>query len=292
MAANQSVNKTAFTLVELLVTLIIVAILASLTLAGLATIRQRGKEDVTRTTIRKIHEIITPMYESYLDRRVPATGAGALANIRKLQAREMPDVLADVLESQAAVNGLTDAFVKTGVVRGYAAYRESIDNLPDTDWTTQYETAECLYMIVTRSGFRPEAMEQFRAEEIGDADGDGALEFHDAWGVPIEFRRWAPGFTSVLQPATATNHDPFDYSNAESAAFALYPLIFSAGLDQSPGISQLSGIGWSSLNLGPSVSDIYNYDGDTGSAGVQPIGTPTGPSAYLDNITNHDFVTR
>lgn len=282
-----STRRPGFTLVELLVTLVIIAILASLTLAGLGTVRQRGKEDATRATIRKLHEIIMPMYESYMDRRVPATGAGRLANIRKLLAREMPDVRADVLATQNAVTALTDDFLETGIVRAYASYREAV-----TGWNDQYETAECLYMIVTRSGFQPEAMEQFRAEEIGDADGDGAPEFHDAWGVPIEFRRWAPGFTSVLQPATPANHDPFDYSNAESAAFALYPLIFSAGLDQSPGISQLLGIGWSSLNLGPSVSAIYNYDGDTGSAGVQPIGTPTGPSAHLDNITNHDLVTR
>ena len=41
-----------------------------------------------------------------------------------------------------------------------------------------YESAECLQMIVVRGGFAPDAVEQFRSDEIGDFDKDGAPEFH------------------------------------------------------------------------------------------------------------------
>jgi prepilin-type N-terminal cleavage/methylation domain-containing protein len=91
-------QRSAFTLVELMVTMVIIAMLASLTLAGLAGARQRAKIDKTRSTIRKINEIILPQYESYLTRRVPVTGGdrtaiaqSRLLNKRRLMTLEMPD---------------------------------------------------------------------------------------------------------------------------------------------------------------------------------------------------------
>jgi len=281
----QQKSRTAFTLVELLVSLVIVSILAALTLSGLATVRRVAKEDATRTTIRKIHEIIVPMYEGYLDKRVPATGAGRLANIRMLLVREMPDVLDDVCSTAAEVSALP-TFLQTGTVRAYQAFRQGTSG-----WNNAHEAAECLYLIVTRSGFQPDAMEHFRSTEIGDVDGDGAPEFLDAWGGPIRFRRWAPGFVSIIQPSPPTEHDPFDFNNADAAAFALQPLIFSDGLDKSFSVTKLESIGWRSLDLGIG-GDLYSYDSATARAGVQPIGYELDPTKNYDNITNHDLVTR
>jgi len=63
-------SRAGFTLVELLVSLVIISILAAMTLSGLSAVRRRSREEATRTTIRKIHEIIVPQYESYLDKRI------------------------------------------------------------------------------------------------------------------------------------------------------------------------------------------------------------------------------
>ena len=60
----------AFTLIELLVVFIIISILSSLMLAGLAGARQRAKTDKTKSTIRKIDSVIRPMFDSYRTRRV------------------------------------------------------------------------------------------------------------------------------------------------------------------------------------------------------------------------------
>jgi hypothetical protein len=67
----------------------------------------------------------------------------------------------------------------------------------------EYGSAECLYMIVARSGIDGDAIEHFRAVEIGDFDQDGAPEFWDGWGQPIAFIRWATGHSSLFHNACA-----------------------------------------------------------------------------------------
>ncbi len=63
-------------------------------------------------------------------------------------------------------------------------------------WSLANEYAECLYMIVANSmSGEDSALKFFQESEIGDVDGDGMREILDAWGRPIYFLRWAPGYT-------------------------------------------------------------------------------------------------
>ena len=115
--------------------------------------------------------------------------------------------------------------------------------------------AKCLYLIVTLGLDDPDALENFSPTDIGDPDHNGCKVFLDAWGNPIRFLRWAPGFVSPLQPewtAASQNDmrmpDQFDPGGIYHAptpgsigplgggrvwgnTFALYPLIYSAGPD-------------------------------------------------------------
>jgi type II secretory pathway pseudopilin PulG len=72
---------------------------------------------------------------------------------------------------------------------------DDIDTGPN-HWSIPHQGAECLYLIL--SGIRDgdkSGLDFFKENEIGDVDGDGMLEILDAWGNPIEFLRWAPGFS-------------------------------------------------------------------------------------------------
>jgi len=279
----------AFTLIELLVVVVILSILASLSLAGLAGTRQRAKIDKTKSTIRKIDAVIRPMYDSYRTRRVSVTASAdnktnalnVLIAKRDLMLREMPDTADDV----KTVTGFTS-------LPGYISYRggKSSDN----------GSAECLYMILARSGFEPDAIESFRADEIGDTDSDGAAEFIDGWGKPIIFLRWAPGWLppapTLFQVADPVNaHDPLDplrvdsksYDNTlpATAGYALIPLIASGGPDELTGLT-VTKRGWVT-DYRP-LKTLIVYDDATPPC---LIGAPSQatPAAYLDNITNHDL---
>ena len=299
--------RRGFTLVELMVVLVIISILSALTLAGLAGARQRAKIDKTKSTIRKIHEIVMPQYESYQTRRVytnndngsaPASKTAfeqnRLINKRRLQLFEMPDTWADVgtlvsgTLSLPVISGTADLLVslKTAPARSHARAKQ-------LGASTDNESAECLYQIAVRSGVNADASESFRGDEVGNIDGDSAPEFIDAWGKPIIFLRWAPGFSqnptyspplSPVQIADATvAHDPLDPQRVDPTGYAMWPLIVSGGADELTGLTVLSR-GWAIAG----VTTLLAQEGP------KLVGEPdsSSPPSYRDNITNHDLMSK
>ncbi len=319
--------RGAFTLIELVVVIVILAILASLTLSGLNGARQRAKIDKTRSTIRKLHEIVIPIYEGYVERRITPRNASRKAgdnsvgvsiagmqveSHRQLMARDLPDLWDDAWSSTPAMAAvLNPRFLAIGN-----------DRVADPRYTQEklmaYESAECLQMIVVRGGYSVDAVEQFRSDEIGDVDNDGAPEFLDGWGRPISFIRWPAGFHSVLQSLTDKDPpDPVDPLGVTKQVDgmtdrALIPLIYSGGPNNSLDIDDTSSAG----TYGQ-ISTRQALGGGLGQSGwLNPmsVGKPSGENMFAttrrpdniqmragfksnaraaaDNITNHDLVTK
>jgi len=308
-------SKPGFTLVELLVSLVIISILAAMTLSGLSAVRRRSREEATRTTIRKIHEIIVPQYESYLDKRLSSAeitseavptitqrsdcynGTASsplgrrilelrkLAAIRRVLAVEMPDNWNDV--------GSVSGPYQNARTRAYTSYALSTNN----DVSPEIESAECLYMICMLSGFQPEAMENFRAEEIGSVDNDQRPEFLDAWGRPIAFIRWPTAFDGPITLNQDT--DPFDPESIDLSSTStssprfltgVVPLIYSSGLDQESGLQTATTT--STTTSAQSTLSLVNFDSLT-AVGTLHFGSPLiGSTSWQDNISNHDLITR
>jgi type II secretory pathway pseudopilin PulG len=259
--------------------------------------------------------------------------------LRELMLMEIPDRWSDVLlnEVPSAPSGVNDARFpfyqdlrgasQTGrtslaniYLRRYAAITDPKHINSQTgkrntrDEIIANQSAECLFMIITLATGDGEARSKFAEKDIADTDGDGALEFVDAWGHPISFLRWAPGFDSPVQinanqflplpvgdawkSESARDHDPFDIFRTDPPAFRLEPLIFSAGRDELPGILTvdlhvvLYGLGLSQLqrpvnpNNWPAIFPWAQVrDPDNNNAMVF-LGTTAGEGA-ADNVHNH-----
>lgn len=297
-----------FTLVELMVTLVIIAILSSLSLAGLNGARHRSKIAKTKSTLQKLNNAIVTHYDSYVSRRVPTIGGAPTAvatdrlrKLRLLLTHEMPDGWGDVFVNVPAVNSLAAAndYLKTAPVRAYAAFRASAVNLsPDV-----FGNAECLHMIVSRSGFDSSWLEMFRDDEMGDADGDNAREFRDGWNRPIRYIRWAPGFASPIQQLNTPDPlDPLRVSGTPGNPDPqLIPLIFSSGPDGASAVAPDEGYGITGPPAGgwAAVTDAWfpplQAGPTTRPASVAPLPGSVSvgdPAAARDNITNHDLSVR
>ncbi len=258
-------SAQAFTLVELMVVIVIISILASLMLAGLNTATRLAKISRTESTIRKIHEIIMPQYETYTRRNIQTyppdssdlVAGGANMNIsaaitlvakRRMQALEMPERWTDV----ACLSNSTDSFkscndttpimyadrvtpISKRFKNIFNEHQKRLSPQSLLDSSNLEHTAECLWMGVMQGGYAdPGIVAHFRDDEFGDTNKNGAREFVDGWGKPINFLRWAPGFTSRYQSAdmSSQSHDSFDPRRVDPfATNNLVPLIYSAGPD-------------------------------------------------------------
>lgn len=313
--------RHGFTLVELLVTIMIIAVLAGLFLSAMASTAETGRIAATKATIAKIHNLVMQRYETYRTRRVPISFVNSGGNqswpviaagqrldcLRELMRLELPDHWQDVISApQPSPPGGWGPIARPSLSAAYLRRYNALN--PTEPW----EGAECLYMICT-TGVSDEmdSLEQFRASEIGDYDKDGAPEFWDAWGNPISFLRWAPGFISELQ--TGQDPDPFDprhvypsvigakgavgiytpVSSQTISTFALYPLIYSSGPDQLSGIVSKNPSGefaYASYNNDP-FATLNPKDGVTTAFGTPSDSADTANATttinWVDDIHNH-----
>ncbi len=319
-----------FTLIELMVTMVVIGILATLVLAALSRAQQSANQSKTKATVLKLNEIIANRWDTYRYRRIPVGTQMQIFDqatqktityrldafqaavyrtkvIRKLQRMELPDRWGDITPidddgdantpgiSSRPITGLkwrdinkspdaagayrTDLPISVSTPALYYAYQTYFNTVSNTAEqpnrvpTAVYEGAECLYMIVKVGGVdENDSLTTFGEKEVGDVDDDGAPEFLDAWGMPIEFIRWPVGFVdspkqddpsdvqyqskwvfghlSDIQPPkqpktlpngsllekcrcnTRDHHDPFDPRQTDRFAFEVFPLIYSAGADK------------------------------------------------------------
>jgi len=227
--------RPAFTLVELMIVIVVIGILSSIFLAALDKAEQTSKAARTNSLVQKLHNIIMGRWDAYRTVRLPINAdsrVGNMANagneaqsrfrqdvarrrmlaMRELLRMEMPDRYEDLTFIPSVY---VSPFKQP--IRPYlwSAYQRRIMTAKSGNAATKnlqigeylreiavsHESAECLYLIIT-TGVDDSSLstEHFSPRDFGDADHDGMPEFHDAWGNPINFLRWAPGFVSPMQP--------------------------------------------------------------------------------------------
>jgi prepilin-type N-terminal cleavage/methylation domain-containing protein len=221
---QRTIERHAFSLVELLVVITIILMLMALMGAAVSAARNTNKQRATRALIGRLDAVMRSQAATYADRQVAPNDTAAVraAKLRKILSADMPDRWIDV-EYMAKDSGRFSAPRQ----QAYIGFWNSLPSPP----SPAYAGAECLFMILMIGGIS-DCLDcsDLAKHSIGDKDRDGALEFHDAWGNPIGYILW-PG---ALRLPTDAPEALF----SKSAAFtpdAVEPtirfLIYSGGPD-------------------------------------------------------------
>ncbi len=210
---NKHKSKTGFTLVELLVVIVIVSLLSALTLGALRSGGIRAKEDSARSFIVHISDSLLELFEELDDQGMTSSetviAANAHDNKRSYDIRwQLPVSRLDAFQrrlgnlASKSIQQCGDSLPPFGST--YNSYGQNIG--------AANESAECLYMIMTQTGYFADFLETLHETQVADTDGNGLNEFVDTWGTAIRFE---------FSPATPGN------------AFSIQdlPVIRSAGVD-------------------------------------------------------------
>lgn len=264
-AAARTAGRPAFTLVEMLMVMAILAILAGMVLGALNAAQHSVNLTRTRSLVARIGQAVMSKWDGYRTRRVPinptmsnsTAGNNAVQRARsrllamwELQRMEFPQEWVDVTSNPTQFN----IAQRPAASRGYLARLGT--TTPSTAQNNN-QNAECLFMICSMGlGTDGLAAVELAKSQVRDVDGDGLREFVDAWGNPIDFIRWPAGFVSDVMPlasaTTAPYRDPWnDPDPVDFARMAVpdvgstpdpphghrvVPLVFSSGPDGVAGI--------------------------------------------------------
>lgn len=289
-------NRRAFTLVELLVTLTLILLLTGLVLSAVRAAQTSQKSAATRLLIDKINTIVMQQFDSYGSKNVDETVLSSLSPSiadrsharawyirRNMISADLPDRWTDVQFMATPANNWTpqSASQRTYIAIWNAA--TAAGNIP----SPAYAGAECLFMIVMRGGIA-DCLDcgELRTADIGDKDGDGSPEFHDAWGNPIGFILWPAALELPPGSQFFSGNGALDqpFAGSPRPSLGMRPLIYSAGPDGEYSFDRASETGNLDAGTGPIGRNCGNWQASPtlNSAGL------AGTDYRADNITNLD----
>lgn len=200
-------RRSAFTLVEILVVVSIIAILVTLTIRVVGSFMNQARAAATETTIRKVQGLLNSRAEALhrqFDRTSLVTSSGEYFALRT-----DPNF---GLASQP----LQKVCTKKLLVRKFfpQSPRELNSNLqPKLAAASNVTNPDILYDFLTQSNVLGDTLvgtDSFSTSEVKDADGSGNLEFVDGWGRSLRFYRWP---TRLFRPLGKGN--PINLSDAQ-----------------------------------------------------------------------------
>lgn len=211
--ASRTSTRPGFTLVELLVTLGIITLLATILIVAIGRMGVKAREEATVALIRKISNQVQERLEAF-ERLKSQQQFKNLAISRSLvyvspsdtESRKQiigfkilhRELFPQSIEEIRLWNSADYSLLTT-------TYNPSLATQNDPNRYT--ESSEALYFFLTRSsvpGIPTVDTGEYKASDVADTDGDGLMEFIDAWGKPLRFYRWP---TRLVLPGSASNNE-------------------------------------------------------------------------------------
>ena len=234
-ARTQRIRR-AFTLIEVLVVITIIALLITILGATVTSVMRKAKEAATTTLLQKIDALLGDRIKGF-ERATKSRDFQTIVTTRKLSLEAAgifgvgDEVIAAIARKDFYRQLFPQRFEDLGSpdanMNGVPDVLEAIPGVNLTVLATQTgasrhatESSELLYFALTRMqsfGVPSVTESDFLDTEIRDTDGDGLMEFVDGWERPLRFYRWP---TRLLKPNGSFGAD--GAPGAGGASFLVY----------------------------------------------------------------------
>jgi prepilin-type N-terminal cleavage/methylation domain-containing protein len=198
-------RRRGFTLLEVLIVVSIVALLASFLVMAIGSSIKQAREAATRTTLLKLDGLLQQRLDAF---RVLMDTPQKQNELKAGLSAKQKELVQTYPELRHVMN---DKLVQLLIYKEY--YRRGFpQRVGDNNFlgntgqpfagnvANPAESSEFLFWLVTQADtFGVPAVDdsEFTSAEVADTDGDGRMEFVDAWGQPLRFYRWP---TRLLRP--------------------------------------------------------------------------------------------
>ena len=310
-----------FTLVEILVVIGILAILTTILIAAIAPSLENAKIAATRTTINQLNRMVQDRLNAFVNTDLKAQNDRIMkAYNGSNNTSPLPSVITLDVASVLVQKNLYKAFFPQCVADLYgfngaddngAANADDSALLPYWKNTTPANTvspadnSELLYLFLTKGqsfGIDSPDIDEINPAHIGYTDGDGRLEFLDAWGNPLRFYN-APTqliansaaarqlFATLPTPIT---QDPFDALGRVSPLASTFGKLTTNSFRLGSVIAQPVNAQYyydndtyfAFLIVSAGPDGEFGLDDPTKSGNPQRLGFPTAMDSINDNISN------
>ena len=224
-------RRDGFTLVELLVVILIIAIMASLITAVIGNSLNSARAAATRATITKVHRLLEERRQAiarsnlrteirvvrksmaapelYAPQVRPGLNSNDVARIvafKETMRSQFPQRIKDLSGPDRLFHTSDDSPVLTQLKKLNSSFSADPPAFPPGHLLVT-TSSELLYVALTMGtelGSGGTAID-FNSSEVVDSDSDGLMELVDGWGNPLRFYRWPTdlvlaGANSVPRP--------------------------------------------------------------------------------------------
>lgn len=274
MMTQRHLRRKGFTLLELLIVMGIVGIL--MTMLGVAVMSSIGssREVATKSLIIKLNGLLQERIANFQSQQIDPVTAQAYLSLGG-NPRRAVSLSKKVLFRQA--------FPQTwGELQRFNPTLLTIaGETPPTPTTppSPAESSEVLYFLLTKAtvfGRAPVGTDIFQVDvDVKDTDGNGKLEFVDAWGNPLRFYRWPSRLVRGGGYSTALVANPAPLPNQVIAARGMMRNlpVTNRELNRDPddAFGLLSPTSWWKTQT--AANQVTNADNfETGGGGFAPFG--------------------